>query len=217
MFLYCWQWHAAQQCVENVLLRFHGKNVYANVPKCCVVSIYTSGLPPKLRRTWLFKSSNPEIYWRNPWERSLIISYLYPSELCIWRKKESGCKVTMMSHIPWRLATDKNIVEREWKLRGSNYVYKETGKEKWHECRATIQKEGGLGMFSANLRTRSSVSGRLQAGYRAWHVWSAGVAAFVCRSFFPPILLPLSFIPSFSSVFPHLLHSFPRFVPMDVT
>jgi hypothetical protein len=58
-------------------------------------------------------------------------------------------------------------------------VFRETRKEKWHECRATIQKEWGLGMFSADLRTGSSVSGRLQAGYRACHVWSAGVAAFI--------------------------------------
>ena len=43
------------------------------------------------------------------------------------------------------------------------------------------------------------------------------VAAFVYRSFFPPSLLPFSFISSLSSVFPHFLNSFPRLVPMDVT
>ena len=29
---------------------------------------YISGLPLKLRRTWLFKSASTEIYWRNPGE-----------------------------------------------------------------------------------------------------------------------------------------------------
>ena len=75
-------------------------------------------------------------------------------------------------------------------------MFNEMGKEKWHECRATIQKEWGLGMFSVDLRTRSSVSGRLQAGYGAWHVWSAGC------------LLLSSAIPSF----PNRFFPFPLFL-----
>jgi hypothetical protein len=71
---------------------------------------------------------------------------------------------------------------------------KETGKEKWHECRATIQKEWGLGMFSADLRTRSSVSGRLRA-------WLQSVACVVswCSCFRLPFLLSLN--PSYSFLY----------------
>ena len=96
-------------------------------------------------------------------------------------------------------------------------MFRETGKEKWHECRATIHKEWGLGMFSVDLRNRSSVGGRRQAGYGAWHVWSAACDCFRLPFLLSPSLLPFSFISSYSSVFPHFLHSFPRFVPMDVT
>ena len=76
--------------------------------------------------------------------------------------------------------------------------------------RRTIQKEGGSGMFSVDLRTGSSVSGRLQAGQEKWHLV---VTAFVHRFLLSPTLLPFSFISSFSSVFPLFLRSFPRLVP----
>ena len=57
-------------------------------------------------------------------------------------------------------------------------------------------------MFSVDLRTRSSVSGRVQAVYGVLRVWSAACSCFRLPFLLFPSLLPFPFTPSYSSVFP---------------
>jgi hypothetical protein len=40
IFLYCWQWHGAQQYIETALLHFHCHNGYANAPQCYTCIAY---------------------------------------------------------------------------------------------------------------------------------------------------------------------------------
>ena len=165
--------------------------------------------------TWLFKSSNPEIYWRNPWEHSLAISNPSLPELCIWRKKSPASK-WLWCHTPWRLATDKNVIEsescvdqimcleRREKKSGMD-IERRFRKSGGKECSVLTYGPGHLLVGVCRLFTECCVCGQQL------------VAAFVCPSSFSHLFSPFPLLLLTLLFSPHTLHYFLRFVPMDVT